>query len=331
MARPAIRNLSVKAESWPIAGNFTISRGSKTEADVVVVEISSHEGRGRGECVPYARYGETTENVIAAIEAQASIIANVLDRQTLLGTMPAGAARNAIDCALIDYAAKLFRQPAWKLLNLPEPGPVQTAFTISLDTPEKMAVATARAADRPLLKIKLGGDGDAGRIEAVRNAAPKARLVVDANEAWSPDNFETLMQACANAGVELIEQPLPADNDMALAHLPRLVPICADESVHDLASLKGLVGKYDAINIKLDKTGGLTSALMLADAAQKSGFKIMVGCMVATSLAMAPAIYLASMADYIDLDGPLLLARDRQPGLTYNASTILPPAPDLWG
>ncbi len=297
----------------------------------MIVEISSPEGCGRGECVPYARYGETVETVMSAIKAQASSIGNGMDRYALLEAMPAGAARNALDCALIDYEAKLADQSAWKILNLPEPGPVQTAFTISLDTPEKMAAATARAADRPLLKIKLGGDGDASRIAAVRNAAPEARLVVDANEAWSLDNFEVLMQACANAGVELIEQPLPAENDMALLHLPRKIPICADESIHDLASLNNLVGKYDAINIKLDKTGGLTGALVLAEAAQKSGFKIMVGCMVATSLAMAPAIYLASMADYIDLDGPLLLARDRQPGLTFNGSNILPPAPDLWG
>lgn len=326
-----MRRISVTTESWPIAGHFTIARGAKAVAQVVVVDIVENGKTGRGECVPYPHYGETVNGVIAAITDQTPSIEKGIDRHTLMQAMPAGAARNAIDSALIDLEAKSTGRTACNILDVPAPGPVLTAYTISLGTPDKMAAATARAAGRPILKIKLGGDGDAGRIAAVRNAAPRSRLIVDANESWSPENFETLMNACAQAGVELIEQPLPAGRDDALSALPRPVPVCADESVHGLASLDAIAGKYDAVNIKLDKTGGLTEAVQMVRQARQQGFTIMAGCMVATSLSMAPAMYIAGLADYVDLDGPLLLARDRDPGLKFDGSIIQPPSPDLWG
>ncbi len=340
-----MRRISVAAESWPIAGNFTIARGARAEARVVVVEIIENGKTGleagleagRGECVPYARYGESVAGVMAAIGGQIPSIEAGMDRLALMRAMPAGAARNAIDCALIDLEAKSSGRTVNDILDLPAPGPALTAYTISLGTPEKMAAATARAADRadradrPLLKIKLGGEGDEKRIAAVRAVAPNSRLIVDANESWSPGNFTGLITACANAGVELVEQPLPADQDDALLTLPRPVPVCADESVHGLASLDAVAGKYDAINIKLDKTGGLTEAVLMVHEARQRGLTIMVGCMVATSLAMAPAMYIAGLADYVDLDGPLLLARDRDPGLAFNGSIIQPPRPDFWG
>jgi L-alanine-DL-glutamate epimerase-like enolase superfamily enzyme len=245
--------------------------------------------------------------------------------------MPAGAARNALDCALLDLEAKTGGQRIWNLLGRPAPWPCITAYTISLGTPEAMAAATAKAAHRALLKIKLGGDGDGARILAVRKAAPESELIVDANEAWTPDNLEQNLAECAEVGVTLVEQPLPAGNDEALARIKRSVAVCADESVHDRASLDGLRGRYDAVNIKLDKTGGLTEALAMADAAHALGFEIMIGCMVATSLAMAPAMLLAQQARFVDLDGPLLLARDRDGGLRYDGSLVYPPEAALWG
>ena len=318
-------------ERWPIAGSFTISRGAKTEAVTVVAEVS-HGGRsGRGECVPYPRYGETPEATLAALMAMQEPLSKGLDRTALQAAMPPGAARNALDCALLDLEAKAAGQRAWALLGRPVPHPCTTAFTISLGTPEAMATATARAAHRPLLKIKLGGDGDGARIAAVRKAAPESELIVDANEAWTPDNLEQNLAACASVGVTLVEQPLPAGNDEALARIRRPIAVCADESVHDRASLAGLRGRYDAVNIKLDKTGGLTEALAMADAAQALGFEIMIGCMVATSLAMAPAMLLVPQARFVDLDGPLLLARDRDGGLRYDGSLVYPPEAALWG
>jgi L-alanine-DL-glutamate epimerase-like enolase superfamily enzyme len=245
--------------------------------------------------------------------------------------MAAGAARNALDCALLDLEAKQARQRIWTRLGRTAPRPCTTAFTISLGTPEAMASATAKAARRPLLKIKLGGDGDDARIAAVRKAAPESELIVDANEAWTPDNLEHNLAACANAGVTLVEQPLPAGRDVALARIKRPIAVCADESVHDRASLAGLRGRYDAVNIKLDKTGGLTEAMAMADAAHALGFEIMVGCMVATSLAMAPAMLLTPQARFVDLDGPLLLAQDRDIGLRYDGSLVYPPEAALWG
>ena len=281
--------------------------------------------------MPYPRYGETPEATLAALEAMQEAVSGGLDRQALQAAMPAGAARNALDCALLDLEAKSCGQRVWTVLGRPAPRPCTTAFTISLGTPEAMATATAKAAHRPLLKIKLGGDGDGERISAVRKAAPESELIVDANEAWTPDNLERNLLACAAAGVTLVEQPLPAGQDEALARIKRPIAVCADESVHDRASLAGLRARYDAVNIKLDKTGGLTEALAMADAAQALGFEIMIGCMVATSLAMAPAMLLAQQARFVDLDGPLLLARDRDDGLRYDGSLIYPPEAALWG
>jgi L-alanine-DL-glutamate epimerase-like enolase superfamily enzyme len=323
--------LDARIERWPIAGRFAISRGAKTEAVTVVAEVR-HDGRiGRGECVPYPRYGETPEQTLAALTSMQERVAQGLDRQALRAAMQAGAARNALDCALLDLEAKTAGQRVWNLLGRPTPRACTTAYTISLDAPEAMAAATARAAHRPLLKIKLGGDGDGDRIAAVRRAAPESELIVDANEAWTLDNLAQRLAECAKAGVTLVEQPLPAGQDQALARIRRPLAICADESVHDRSSLQGLRERYDAVNIKLDKTGGLTEALAMADAAQAMGFEIMVGCMVATSLAMAPAMLLAHAARFVDLDGPLLLARDRDGGLRYDGSLVYPPDAELWG
>jgi L-alanine-DL-glutamate epimerase-like enolase superfamily enzyme len=254
-----------------------------------------------------------------------------LDRSALQAAMPASAARNALDCALFDLEAKRGGVRVWNIVGRPQPEPCVTAFTISLGSSEAMAMATSSAAHRPLLKIKLGGDGDGERIAAVRRAAPRSELIVDANEAWTPANLEHNLAACAEAGVTLVEQPLPAGQDEALARIHRPIAVCADESVHDRASLDGLRERYDAVNIKLDKTGGLTEALAMADAARAQGLAIMVGCMVATSLAMAPAMLLAAQARFVDLDGPLLLARDRDGGLRYDGSLVYPPEAALWG
>jgi L-alanine-DL-glutamate epimerase-like enolase superfamily enzyme len=299
---------------------------------VTVVAEVRRDGRvGHGECVPYPRYGETPEATLAALKSMQEAVARGLDRQALQAAMPAGAARNALDCALLDLEAKIAGQRVWNLLGRPAPQACTTAYTISLGTPEAMAAATAKAAHRPLLKIKLGGDGDDARIAAVRDAAPESELIVDANEAWTPDNLAQRLAECAEAGVTLVEQPLPAGQDKALARIHRPLSVCADESVHDRSSLAGLRERYDAVNIKLDKTGGLTEALAMADAAQALGFEIMIGCMVATSLAMAPAMLLAQQARFVDLDGPLLLARDRDEGLRYNGSLVYPPDEALWG
>jgi L-Ala-D/L-Glu epimerase len=324
-------DLQVRTERWPIAGAFTISRGSKTEAEVVVAELSDGGICGRGECVPYARYGETVAGVAAAIAGLAAELARGLGREELQHALPAGAARNALDCAFIDLEAKRSGKPAHECLGLDPPGPRLTAYTISLATPDVMAAAAAAASARPLLKVKLGGDGDLDRIVAVRRAAPQAELIVDANEGWRAGNLAANLAACAAAGVTLVEQPLPAGDDAALATIARPIAVCADESVHDRASLKALAGKYDAVNIKLDKAGGLTEALALAAAAQAMGFALMVGCMVSTSLAIAPALLVAQRARVTDLDGPLLLARDRPHGMRF-AGSILHPAPrELWG
>ncbi|MEA2869365.1 MAG: L-Ala-D/L-Glu epimerase [Bradyrhizobium sp.] len=323
--------LVARIERWPIAGTFTISRGAKTEAVTVVAQISHGGHTGRGECVPYPRYGETPEATLASLKSMREPLARGLDRQALQAAMPAGAARNALDCALLDLEAKTAGQRVWDLLGRPAPRACTTAYTISLGSPEAMAAATAKAAHRPLLKIKLGGDGDGERIVAVRKAAPESELIVDANEAWTAHNLEQNLAECAEVGVTLVEQPLPAGKDEALARIRRPLAVCADESVHDRATLAGLRERYDAVNIKLDKTGGLTEALAMADAARALGFEIMVGCMVATSLAMAPAMLLAQDARYVDLDGPLLLARDREGGLRYEESLVYPPEPALWG
>ncbi len=324
--------LSVRIERWPLAGVFAISRGSKTEAVVVVAELSDGTHRGRGESVPYARYDETPDGIVAAIEAVRPVLRRGLDRGALQRAMPAGAARNALDCAYWDVNAKQTGLRVHELAGLGAPAPLTTAYTISLAAAAAMAAAAEQAAWRPLLKVKLGGgDDDGKRIAAVRRAAPRAELIVDANEGWNPDNFEANLAACADAGVTLIEQPLPEGRDEALARVKHPIPVCADESVHDRASLDALAGKYDAVNIKLDKAGGLTEALALAAEAERRGFAIMVGCMVATSLAMAPAMLVAQRARWVDLDGPLLLASDRADGLRYEGSLVYPPDPVLWG
>jgi L-Ala-D/L-Glu epimerase len=326
------RRLSVRRETWPLAKPFAISRGAKTHAEVVVAEVVDGAGHGRGEAVPYARYGETVDGVLAQVESVADAIAGGLDAAGLQSLLPPGAARNAVDCALWDLRAKTELVPIWRMVGLDAPSPVQTAYTLSLDTPEKMGEAAAANAFRPLLKLKLtGGAEDHARVAAVRRGAPAARLIVDANESWSSADYETLAPALASLGVVLIEQPFPAGKDDALTHLPRPVPVCADESCHVAADLPGLAGRYDAVNAKLDKTGGLTEAVALVRQARASGFRIMVGCMVGTSLAMAPALILTSEADFVDLDGPLLLDHDRQPGLRYEGSTVFPPKPNLWG
>lgn len=331
MTSSKVPRLAARIERFPIAGRFTISRGAKTEAVTVVAEVSRDGLIGRGECVPYPRYGETPEATLAAVAAMEAAVAGGLDRLALQSAMPPGAARNALDCALIDLAAKQAGLRAWRLLDRPAPGERTTAYTISLGTPEAMAAATAKAAHRPLLKIKLGGDGDDARLRAVRSVAPDTELVVDANESWTEANLEANLAACAAVGVTLVEQPLPAGRDEALGRIRRPVAVCADESVHHRSSLAPLRARYDAVNIKLDKTGGLTEALAMADAAQALGFEIMIGCMVATSLSMAPAMLVTPQARFVDLDGPLLLARDREHALRYDGSLVYPPAASLWG
>ena len=315
-------------ETFRLAETFTISRGSRDAAEVLTVTFTDQGIEGRGECVPYARYGETMESVAAQVHS----VGGPIDQQTLYDQMPAGAARNAVDCAFWDLWAKSEGKRAWKLIaDMAAPGPVVTAFTLSLDTPEKMQAAAAKHAHRPLLKVKLGGEGDMARLEAVRAGAPETRIIVDANEGWTADLYSELAPHLVRLGVALVEQPLPAGADGMLSEIARPLPVCADESCHDRASLPGLKGKYDMVNIKLDKTGGLTEALALREAALAEGYGIMVGCMVGTSLAMAPAVLLAQGAAVVDLDGPLLLAEDRDHALKYDADGVHPPEPELWG
>ena len=323
--------LAVSVQHWPIRGHFTIARGSKTQAAVVLVEIGDGTVSGRGECVPYARYGESVEGVVAAIKTLRPALGQGLDRKQLGRMLPAGAARNAVDCALWDLAAKQAGCTAAEVAGLAPLKAVPTAYTISLGAPETMAAQAKDASAHPLLKLKLGDAGDADRMRAVRAAVPDARLIVDANEAWRPDETPRLLAVAAETGIELVEQPLPAGEDGALAELAHEVPVCADESAHDTASLDEIAGLYDAVNVKLDKTGGLTEALRMVEASRARGLKIMVGCMVATSLAMAPALLVAQTADWVDLDGPLLLARDRDNALTYDDGKVYPPSPALWG
>ncbi|OQM75782.1 N-acetyl-D-Glu racemase DgcA [Manganibacter manganicus] len=326
-----VRVISVEAERFPIAGTFTISRGSKTEAEVLTCTIRDGNAIGRGECVPYRRYGETMESVQAQIGQLRSQLAMGLDREALLDAMPAGAARNAIDCALWELETRMSGVSVAKRLGL-TPVALETAYTLSLDEPGAMAAQARKNAARPLLKLKIGGGGDdLARIRAVREAAPDSRLIVDANEGWSDDTVAKNLAEVADLGVALVEQPLPAGKDAMLATFKHPVPVCADESLHETKDLAALAGLYDAINIKLDKAGGLTEALRLRDRATEMGFSIMVGCMVGTSLAMAPAVLLAQGVDFVDLDGPLLLARDRKPGLTYHGSLVSPPDATLWG
>jgi len=323
--------LTLAVEAFPIAGRFVISRGVKTEARVVTTTLRAGDHVGRGECVPYARYGESVESVCLAIESVRTAIEAGADRAELQRLLPAGAARNTVDCAMWDLEAKMTRKRAFAAAGFLRLVPLVTAYTLSVGTPEEMRAAALKAADRPLLKVKLAGDGDDARLAAVREGAPHATLIVDANEAWNEETLVARLDACARFGVALIEQPLPAGKDEMLAQIARPIPICADESAHETASLAGLKGRYDAVNIKLDKTGGLTGALAMAQAARAQGLAIMAGCMVGTSLGMAPATLIGQMAAFVDLDGPLLLARDREPALVYEGSTLLPPSPALWG
>lgn len=323
--------LEIRCESWPIRGTFTISRGSKTTADVVVVELGRDGKLGRGEAVPYARYGESMESVVGQIEGLRHALAEGLDRAGLQTALPAGAARNAVDLAFWDLECKLSGRRHWELAGLPAPQPITTAFTISLDSVEAMGLKAAENSKRPLLKLKLAGPEDLDRVAAVRASAPAARIVVDANEGWTVEQYSALAPQLKALGVAMIEQPLPAGKDAALAEIDRPVPVCADESCHDTATLAGLKGRYDMVNIKLDKTGGLTEALQLKRAAEAEGYGVMVGCMLATSLAMAPGVLLAQGAAVVDLDGPLLLAEDRTPGLKIEDSLVYPPDAALWG
>lgn len=319
--------IDVTADTFPLAEVFTISRGSRTEAQVLTVTVTDGAFVGRGECVPYARYGETLENVSADIRT----LPQSFDRQDLAALLTAGAGRNAVDCALWDLEAKRAGKRVWELAGLAQPGPEITAYTLSLAEPAEMEAAARKHAHRPLLKIKLGTPDDMARLEAVRRGAPKAKIIVDANEGWSAEVYADLAPHLVRLGVALVEQPLPAADDEALIGLDRPVPVCADESCHDRDSLSKLKGKYDVVNIKLDKTGGLTEALALRDAARAEGYDIMVGCMVGSSLAMAPAVLVAQGAMVTDLDGPLLLAQDRDNALRFDELGVHPSDPALWG
>jgi len=325
-------NLNIYVEAWPLANSFTISRGTRTEAQVVVAELSDGKNKGRGECLPYARYGETIESVVSALENTRGALSEGLDRYGVQAVLGAGAARNALDCAFWDFEAKKSRKPAYVLAGFSSLHPLDIFYTVSLDDPEKMAVEAKRASILwPRLKIKLGAPGDAERIIAVRAAVPDAVIIADANEGWSLENFDENMDACNRAGIVFVEQPLRAGSDDVLAYTPRKVPVCADESVHDRHTLPALKGKYDMVNIKLDKTGGLTEALAMAEEAKNMGFSVMAGSMVSTSLAIAPAVLLAQKADFADLDGAMLLARDRPHRLFYGKGRVGLPEPRLWG
>ena len=319
--------IQAKIEIFPLAQVFRISRGARTQAEVVTVIYEKDGIIGRGECVPYARYDETLESVTKQIED----LPDNIDKETLQETLPPGAARNAVDCALWDFECKKLDQRIWETANIQQPEKNITAYTLSLDEPENMFKQAEKNSNRPLLKIKLGTPNDMPRLEAVRKGAPNSEIIVDANEGWDAEVYSQLAPKLVKLGVKLVEQPLPADKDDDLIGLPRPLPICADESCHDRKSLEKLIGKYDFVNIKLDKTGGLTEALLLKNEALEAGFKIMVGCMVGSSLAMAPATLIAQNATFVDLDGPLLLAQDRQHGLLYDESWVHPPVKDLWG
>ena len=322
--------IEAREEIWPLKEVFRISRGSRTEARVVVVTVSDDEQIGRGECVPIRRYDQSTASALAQIESVKS--EKSVDRQQLRKLLPAGAARNALDCALWDLEAKRSGKRAWELANVSMAAEVETSFTISLDTPAKMGLAAKAVAKLPILKVKLGGDDiDLARVKNVRQNAPNARLLIDANESWSPEHYKRVMPAFRQCGITLIEQPFPAAADEVLETLDHPVPVCADESCHTSADLPRLKNRYEVVNVKLDKTGGLTEALRLCERARESGFKLLIGCMVGTSLSMAPARLLASNADYVDLDGPLLLARDREHGLSYRDGKIGIPSRELWG
>jgi L-alanine-DL-glutamate epimerase-like enolase superfamily enzyme len=322
--------IDAQEQSWPLDKPFRISRGTRTEARVIVVTVTDGQHSGRGEAVPIRRYNQSSASVLAQIESVKS--AQSLDREQIQKLLPTGAARNALDCALWDLEAKISGKRAWELAKIPIVHEIETSFTISLDTPAAMASVAKANATAPILKLKLGGDDqDLARVEAVREAAPAARLLIDANESWTPDHYCKVVPSLRQSGIELIEQPFPADADEVLETLDRPIPVCADESCHTTADLPRLKNRYEMLNLKLDKTGGLTEALLLSARAREAGFKLLIGCMVCTSLGIAPARLLASAADYVDLDGPLLLAGDREHGISYQAGKIGMPSRELWG
>lgn len=322
--------VTVTTETWPIRGSFTISRGSKTKAETIIVHLEQDGYRGRGECVPYARYGESIASVMAQIESVIPALEQGLTREALQEALPSGAARNAVDCAMWDLECKASGESVWDKVAI-KPTSLTTAFTLSLDTPQKMEQAAIENAFRPLLKLKLGGSEDLERVQAVRRGAPNAKIILDANEAWSEEVYVKLIPELLKLDVAMIEQPFPANADEALDHLDRPIPICADESCHDRASLSKVIGRYDMINIKTDKTGGLTEALLLKREAQQAGLHIMVGCMLSSSLSMAPAFVAAQGVEVVDLDGPLLLSADIDDGFEFEQNTMMPFATTLWG
>ena len=320
-------NIKTKVDVFPLKKLFTISRGSRTEAEVVSVKVSKDGFTGYGECVPYKRYNETVKSVIDQI----TNLNQVNNRYELEQNLPPGAARNALDCAFWDLEAKLNNTSVADLIDLII-SPVITSFTLSLDTSEKMGQEAQLNSHLPILKIKLGGGNeDLERIKSVRKFAPQSDIIVDANEGWSLDEYNYLIPHFVEAKIKMIEQPFPSQYDGELKNINRPIPICADESCHDTSSLEKCIGKYDVINIKLDKTGGLTEALKLKKNAELHNFDIMVGCMVGSSLSMAPALYVAQNVKWVDLDGPLLLSEDRKNPLKYSNSKIHPPLKDLWG
>jgi L-Ala-D/L-Glu epimerase len=328
---PHPQRLTVTRRTWPLARPLATAHGVKTTVDVVVAEISDGDSRGRAEAVPLRRYGESIDSVVAALDAMKGAVFSGLNRDTLQHALPPGAARNALDCAFWDVDAKRAYRSVAELAGLGAMLPLMTAFTVAFDTPEKMAELAAANRARPLLKLELGGDGDLERVRAVRQVVPASRLIVDANESWNEDQLREFMPALIDCRVELLEQPLPADADDALARLQHAIPLCADEACRTLADLDRLDGKYQVINIGLDKAGGLTEALALAAEAKRRGLRIMVGGTISTSLGIAPALLVAQLAEIVDLDGPLHLASDRVPGLRYDGSTIHPADPKLWG
>ncbi|MDH3695154.1 MAG: L-Ala-D/L-Glu epimerase [Gammaproteobacteria bacterium] len=326
-----MRTVKASSENWPLRQAFTISRGTKTEAGVIVVEVSENNVTGRGECVPYARYGETIDSVLKQIQVTAPLIEDGVTTEALLNKLDAGAARNAIDCALWDLNAKLNGQRVWEIARIPMPEPAITAYTLSLDTPEAMGIVAKENSYRPLLKLKLDAEQIVERVQAVHESAPGASLIVDANEAWDMKLLEQVVPDLHGLGVKMIEQPLPAGSDEPLRSFKSTIPLAADESCHTAHDFDELPHKYDMINIKLDKTGGLTEALKLRRMAKDANMQWMVGCMIGTSLGMAPATLLTQGASFVDLDGPLLLKHDREPGLNYDNNRVHPPAPSLWG
>ncbi len=323
--------LCVQVEEWPDTTPIRISREVTVSARVVVVELVDGSYRGQGECSPYHHFGESVGSVVETLERVRGEVEAGLRREELQEMLPAGSARNVLDCALWDLEAKRTGTPVWRLAGAPEPRPLITTLTLSLDTPEAMAAAARRADGFSMLKLKLGADQDLERVAAIHTAVPDVKLVVDVNEGWTPRQLEDYLPRLAAMGVRMIEQPLTAGEDKALAEIDRMIPICADESCLSRESLPSLAGRYDMVNIKLDKTGGLTEALALAREAREADLEVMVGCMPGTSLAMAPATVVGVYARFVDLDTPLFRTRDRDHGLRYENGMVYPPTPELWG